>query len=185
MRNDRLWLLGGALFAVVIVAFGYYFLIAPKKADTASIRDSAANTEIENAGKRKELADLAKQYANIEQYKAKLANDQAALPADDAAADLLRELQKAGELAGVTVSGVSVGTAVDLKPTVGYEMYALPVSLNVAGPTVKMNPFLDQLQQVQPRAMLISSVNFAPSSSTSLDKAVVTINLEAFYAPQA
>jgi hypothetical protein len=62
-------------------------------------------------------------------------------------------------------------------------VYALPVSLNVTGPTAKVNPFLDQLQQVQPRAVLIGSVNFAPSSAAGLDRSSVTINLQAFYAP--
>ncbi|MGI5236889.1 type 4a pilus biogenesis protein PilO [Dactylosporangium sp. CA-139066] len=183
MRNDRLWLLGGALCALVIVAFGYYFFIRPEQSDTRSTTESADRTRVEIAAKRKELQDLAKQYEHIDEYRAQLAKDQAALPVDDAASALLRELQNAGEQAGVSVSGVSVGTAVDLNALVGFQVYAMPVSLSVVGPTEKMNPFLDQLQQLQPRAVLISSVNFAPSSTANLARSNVTINLNAFYAP--
>jgi Tfp pilus assembly protein PilO len=183
MRNDRLWLLGGAFCALVIVGFGYYFFIRPEKSDTRSTNESADRTRVEVAAKRKELRELAKQYERIDEYRAQLAKDQAALPGVDAASALLKELQNAGEQAGVSVSGVSVGTAVDLDALVGFEVYALPVSLTVVGPTDRMNPFLDQLQQVQPRAVLINSVNFAPSSTANLAKSNVTINLSAFYAP--
>ncbi|MER7003309.1 type 4a pilus biogenesis protein PilO [Dactylosporangium sp. NPDC000555] len=182
MRHDRLWLLGGALCAIVLVAFGYYFLILPKDDDTESIKNQTGDANVEVTKQRHELAELSRQYQRIDEYRARLAGDRAALPSTDSASDLLRELQSAGELAGVTVSGVTVGTAVGLKALVGYDVYALPVSLTVAGPTAKMNPFLEQLQQVQPRAVLISSVNFAPSSATSLDRSNVTINLQAFYA---
>ena len=183
MRIDRLWLLGGALCALVIVGFGYYFFIRPEQSDTRSTNETADRTRVEVAAKRKELQELAKQYEHIEAYRAQLAGDQAALPVDDAASALLRELQDAGEQAGVSVSGVSVGTAVDLGALVGFQVYAMPVSLTVVGPTDRMNPFLDQLQQVQARALLINSVNFAPSSTANLARSNVTINLNAFYAP--
>ncbi|WP_433609753.1 type 4a pilus biogenesis protein PilO [Dactylosporangium sp. CA-139114] len=182
MRHDRLWLLGGAFFALVVVAFGFLFFIRPEQQDTDTIRADAADAQLKVDQQRRELATLAKQHDHIEEFKAALAKDQAALPDTDRASDLLRELQSAGELTGVTVSGVSVGSAVDLKTLVGFEVYALPVSLTVAGPTGKLNPFLDQLQVAQPRAVLISSINVAPTSTGS-DKSNVTINLQAFYAP--
>jgi Tfp pilus assembly protein PilO len=183
MRHDRLWLLGGAFFALVIVAFGFLFFIRPEQQDTDTIRSDAADAEMTVAEQRRELAKLAKEYESIDTFKAALAKDQAALPAADKASDFLRELQSAGELTGVTVSGVAVGAAVDLETLVGIKVYALPVSLTVAGPTSKMNPFLDQLQVAQPRAVLISAMNFAPTSAASSDKSNVTINLQAFYAP--
>jgi Tfp pilus assembly protein PilO len=183
MRHDRLWLVGGAFCALVLIAFGYAFFVRTKHNDTESIRNQTVDARIAVTRQQHELADLSVQFEHIEEYKAALAKDEAALPRTDSVSDLLVELQNAGELTGVTVSSVSVGTAVDLKAMVGYQVYALPVSLTVAGPTAKMNPFLDQLQQVQPRAVLISSVNFAPSSATDLDRSNVTINLQAFYAP--
>ncbi|GAA3450873.1 type 4a pilus biogenesis protein PilO [Dactylosporangium matsuzakiense] len=183
MRHDRLWLIGGTVFALVVVAFGFLFLIRPKQQDTDTIRSEQAVAEQQVAKQRRELATLAQQKEHIDEFKAALAKDRAALPDADKASDFLRELQSAGELTGVTVSGVAVGSAVDLKELVGFEVYALPVSLTVAGPTAKMNPFLDQLQAAQPRAVLISSLNFATVPGGSADKSNVTINLQAFYAP--
>jgi len=182
MRHDRLWLLGGAFLALVVVAFGFLFFIRPEQQDTGTIKAEAADAQLKVDRQRRELATLAKEHERIDEFRATLAKDQAALPDADRASDFLRELQSAGELTGVTVSGVAVGSAVDLTSLLGVRVYALPVSLTVAGPTGKMNPFIDQLQVHQPRAVLISSINFAPTSTGS-DKANVTINLQAFYAP--
>ncbi|WP_432829937.1 type 4a pilus biogenesis protein PilO [Dactylosporangium sp. CA-092794] len=183
MRPDRLWLLGGALCALAIVAFGYFFLIGPKYADAGTTRSDTADTLARIGDLRAELRRLQQQKEQIGTLQATLERDRAALPAADSASAFLKELQDAGVAAGVTVSGVTLGSAVDLKALAGFEVYALPVSLTVAGPTDKMNPFLEQLQQWQPRAVLISSVNFAPSSAANADRSAVTVNLQAFYAP--
>lgn len=182
MRPDRLWLLGGVTFALVVVAFGFLFFIRPERQDTGTIKSETADAQLQVDRQRRELVTLAKEHERIDEFRAVLAQDQAALPDADKASDLLRELQTAGELTGVTVSGVAVGSAVDLKAQLGFEVYALPVTLTVAGPTGKINPFLDQLQVAQPRAVLINSINVAPASAGS-DKSSVTINLQAFYAP--
>jgi Tfp pilus assembly protein PilO len=181
MRHDRLWQLGGALCAIVIVAFGFFFFIGPKYRDAREINHLVGEAEHQMGAKQHELNQLSKDNRRLQEFKDQLDRDKAALPTTDAVSNLLRELQTAGEVAGVTVSGVTVGGAVDVKNG-GASVFALPVSLTVAGPTAKINPFLDQLQKVQPRAVLISSVNFAPSSATALDRANVTINLQAFYA---
>jgi Tfp pilus assembly protein PilO len=181
MRHDRLWQLGGALCAIVIIAFGFFFFIEPKYKDAHDINRLVSEADEQVAVKQHELNQLSKDNQRLKEFQAQLDKDKAALPTSDAVADLLRELQTAGELTGVTVSGVAVGSAVDVKSG-GAAVYALPVSLTIAGPTTKINPFLDQLQKVQPRAVLISSVNFAPSSATALDRSNVTINLQAFYA---
>jgi Tfp pilus assembly protein PilO len=184
MRQDRLWQLGGAFCALIVVAFGYFFFIRPEYNDTADVNRSAEDARVEVTKLRKQMAELSQQAEHLDDYTAKLAILQAALPENDAAAELLRELQIASEQTGVAVSAVNVGAGTDLK-ALGVQAYALPVSLTVGGPTAKMNAFLDQLQKVQPRAVLIDSVNFAPSSSNAADagKSNVTINLSAFYAP--
>jgi Tfp pilus assembly protein PilO len=179
MRQERLWLLGGMISAIVLLAFGYYFVISPKYQKAEDLRDIAADTTTEVSKLRSVIASLDEQNRHIDEYKAELAANLAALPRTDSVAALLRELQTAGELAGVTVSGVSVGSAAEV--TVGgQKVQALPISLAVAGPAAKVNPFLDQLQKVQPRALLINALNVA---TTSAGKATLTLTLQAFYAP--
>jgi Tfp pilus assembly protein PilO len=181
MRHDRLWQLGGALCAIVIVAFGFLFFIRPKYQETGDINRLVDQADAQMTQQQHELNQLSRDNLRLKEFQAQLEKDKAALPTADSVAALLRELQKAGELTGITVSSVSVGTALDLKSH-GASVYALPVSLTVAGPTNMIDPFLDQLQQVQPRAVLINSVNLAPNSAAAPDRSNVTINLQAFYA---
>jgi len=182
MRPDRLWQFGGALCAVVLAAFGWFFFINSEYKNADDIRQRTADANDQVAVLQQRLKQLRTDNENLPKYKAELAADLAALPTTDSVANLLRELQSAGELTGVTVSGVTVGAALDLK-TSAATVHTLPISLNVAGPTAKINPFLDQLQKIQPRAVLISTVNLAPGQvAGATDRTIVTINLQAFYA---
>ena len=184
MRSDRLWLLGGVLTAVVLFAFGWFFFINPKfqEAGELQARTEDANTQL--AVLRGRLAELREQHAQLPRYTAELTANRDALPETDSVASLLRQLQTAGELAGVSVSGVSVGAGTEVDVEGPLKVYALPISLTVTGPPGKINPFLDQLQKVQPRAVLISTVNMtATTTSQAGPRANVTISLQAFYAP--
>jgi Tfp pilus assembly protein PilO len=178
MRPARLWLAGGALCAVVLLAFGWFFFINPKYQETRDLKDQAGDTTAQAAVLRTRLADLRAQNEHLEEYRAELAANLSALPETDAAAALLRQLQSAGELAGITVSGVSVGTSTEVQAGTA-KVQSLPISLTAAGPVAKLNPFLDQLQKIQPRAVLIGSLNVVMATA---GRATLTITLQAFYA---
>ncbi len=180
MRPERLWLLGGVLTAIVLLTAGFYLAVYPKYEKAHDLQGIGDDTLSEVSRLRSENARLDAQNKRIAEYKAQAKTRLAALPTADSVAELLREVQNAGELTGVTVSGVSVGAA-SLITTVGGPMkvYALPISLTAAGPAAKINPFLDQLQQSQPRALLIANANVA---ATTGDRAALTLTLQAFYA---
>lgn len=179
MRPERLWLLGGVVSAIVVLTFGYYFFVRPQYQEADEFNTLTQDTTIEVAKLRSQIAALDAENQQIEQYRTQLQANLAALPETDSVAALLRELQTAGELTEVTVSGVSVGTASELTSTGPMRVRSLPISLTAAGPTAKLNPFLDQLQKVQPRALLISTVNV---TATTGGRATLTLGLQAFYA---
>jgi Tfp pilus assembly protein PilO len=137
------------------------------------------DTTADVARLRSEISTLQAQNQRIREFQAQAEQHLAALPTNDSVAELLRELQTAGELTGITVSGVSVGTASEVKVSGPLSVHALPVSLTAAGPAAKVNPFLDQLQRSQPRALLIGNLNVA---ATTGDRATLTLTLQAFYA---
>ena len=93
-------------------------------------------------------------------------------------ASLLRQVQNAGDLTGVTVSGVSVGSATDVEASGPLTVHLLPISLTASGAAAKINPFLDQLQKVQPRALLIGAMNV----TTTEGRIALTLTIQAFYA---
>ena len=179
MRPERLWLLGGVVTAIVLLAAGFYLVVYPKYQEAQDLEVMGDDTTADVARLRSEISTLEAQNQRIKEFQAQAEQHLAALPKTDSVAELLREVQTAGELTGITVSGISVGTASEVEASGPLNVHALPVSLTAAGPAAKINPFLDQLQKAQPRALLIGNMNMA---ATTGDRATLTVTLQAFYA---
>jgi hypothetical protein len=183
---DRLWMTGGALGAAVLLAIGWLLFIGPQKRLTHSLDDQAAAAQLRLTSLQHRLADLRREDRGLPLYRARLARDHLALPTAPALSDFLRELQAAGDNAGVSVTGLLVGAPSQVAG-LAIRVHALPITLNATGTTVKLDKLLDQLQQVQPRAVLISSANVIPAEqSGSLAVTVtLTLTLQAFVAPKS
>jgi type IV pilus assembly protein PilO len=65
------------------------------------------------------------------------------------------------------------------------QVYALPITAEVSGSTAALERFLTQLQTVQPRAVLISSVTLTSGTGTSAHGATLELTMQAFVAPTA
>lgn len=181
----RYWTLGGLLAAVLLMTAGWFLLIGPQRGETDSLTEQAAATQDRVTGLRRHLVELREQQANLGAYSAALARDQRALPASSGVPDFLRELQAAGDALGVKVSGVVVGAPTDVAGTTT-KVYALPITVTADGGASRLDRFLDRLQRVQPRAVLITSVaaDTAEGADTFDDGVRLTIGLQAFVAPE-
>ena len=177
---DRLWVGGGVLCAAVLLAISWFFLVSPQHQQTGSLNADAATAEKRVTALQQRLAELRKQNEHLAEYRAKLADDRKALPTTSGLSDLLRELQAAGDATGVSVSGLSVGAATSASAS-GGPVYALPLSLTAKGPVERLDAFLDQLQLVQPRALLINSTVV----TVAKDGVTLALTMEAFVAASA
>jgi Tfp pilus assembly protein PilO len=177
---DRLWLIGGALGAVVLVALAWLLLIGPQNGDTATLRDQESATQDRIAAQRHRLSELRRDSAKLPEYQAQLQRDRQALPDTPALADFLRELQSAGDQAGAPVTSVVVGTRARV-PAAGSPVDALTLSVAATGSRDQLNRLLDQLQQQQPRAVLVDSVR---TDSTGGGPAKLNLTLRIFVAAQ-
>ena len=176
-RADRLWVGGGVLCAAVLLVISWFFLISPQHDQTDDLNGEAAGAEQRVTTLQQRLAELRKQNEHLPEYRQQLANDRKALPTTSGLSDLLRELQSAGDGTGVSVSGLTVGAATSTSAG-GGQVFALPLSLTATGPVDKLNAFLDQLQQVQPRALLINSAVLTVAKETT----TLALTLDAFVA---
>jgi Tfp pilus assembly protein PilO len=181
--HNRLWLIGGALGAVALLAVGWFFLINPQHERASSLREKAAAEELKVVSLRHRLAELKQQKNNLSEYEGQLARDRQALPKTSGLSDFLRELQAAGDHTGVSVSGVIVGAPNEASAGSGV-VFALPISLNVSGTVAQLSSFLDQLQRVQPRAVLIMTANAASADQggTLSGQVNLGLTLQAFVA---
>jgi Tfp pilus assembly protein PilO len=177
---------GGAAVAVALAALSWVFLISPQNSETDALR---AEVEQVNDGVvvlQARLAQLRKENEKLPEYQAKLAAQRQALPTATALSNFLREMQTAGERAGVSVTTVNTGAGGTTQAG-GVEIQVLPVTLTVDGGIDGQMAFLDQLQQVQPRAVLIIGANLVPGGTDAESLAgtvTMTLSVQIFVAVQ-
>jgi Tfp pilus assembly protein PilO len=185
-RKDRFWLIGGGVAAIVLLAVGWFLVIGPQRDQTNKLDSQASTATMRLSSLRAKLGQLREQDSRLPQYKAQLATDRAALPTAAALSDFLRQLQAGGDYAGVTVSGVVVGSPLEVSAA-STRVYALPVTITASGSTAGLGRFLNQIQQVGARAVLIDNAAAAPDEhSVNLDGNVtLTLGVQVFIAAPA
>jgi len=180
-RKDRLWIVGGCLVAVVLAVAGWFLLIGPQRSITGERDTQAADARAEIPVLKKKLADLKKDNEKLEQYKLDLEKNKAALPESASIPEYLRLMQSLGAQAGVDVDTVTIGTPTLVTKPAG--VYQIPVTLLVSGRTLSIEVFLGALQQVQPRAVLLTNVDVVPVESEghlAIGDATATLTAQVF-----
>ena len=186
---DRLWIFGGFAVVLVLAVIGWLFVISPKYADADTVRTEAADTETKIAQLRKRIADLEKDKAKLPEFKRTLERNRNALPSDSGVPDFLRQLQASGDALNVEVGGVNVSAPQLVN---GFTtVYALPMTMTAEGSPDNLGSFLRQLQETQPRAVLIDSANMtsqaeaAAADGSDAGDMTVNLSLKAFVAVPA
>jgi Tfp pilus assembly protein PilO len=185
----RIWLLAGIATTVLLAVASWFLLISPKYAEADDVRSQVDDTQTQLITLRKKIAGLESQKAQLPKFRAALKANQKALPDDSGVPDFLRQLQSSGEKTGVAVSGFSVAAPAQVAGVAG--VWQLPFTLVATGDAANLGQFLNDLQAVQPRAVLIQSANFTQGSASSADsstadassKTSLNLSLMAYVAP--
>lgn len=202
MQDSRIWLVGGALIALVILALGWFVLIAPERSSAADRRTQTANIEQQNALLQARTQSLREKSKNLPTYTASLRAALAALPYDGALPSFTRELNahaKANRvfLSSVTVGGVTpvvaaapTAGATSPTPTPSGELLQLQVTLQSEGALSDQLAFLAAVRTDGPRRVLVTSTQLSPTTGTSKTASVnqsstMTTQLTAFSAPKS
>jgi len=172
---DKLWAGGGLVAAVLLLALGWFVFIGPQYAEANAKHEQVIQAQVRLASQQRKLADLKRQNEDLPQYKAQLESYRDALPSAPETSNFLRELEVAGERAGVAVTGLTLGTRLDV-PGAGGALYALPAALTVAGTKAELEHFVGEVQATQPRAVLIRSANLTVDRTGT----TLTMNLHIF-----
>ncbi|MGI5169964.1 type 4a pilus biogenesis protein PilO [Spirillospora sp. CA-253888] len=179
--HGRLWPVGGALAALALLAGGWLTVIGPQNAEVGGLDRQTDGVRSRAADMERRLARLQTQNADLPRYQERLARAREALPGSSAMADFLRQLQSASHASGASVGGVTVGPATTATAA-GVAVRALPVTLTVSGTANAQGLFLRQIQEVQPRAVLITSVNVVPKDGRS-GRDDLSLGLQVFALP--
>jgi Tfp pilus assembly protein PilO len=176
---DRIWLGGGAVGTVLLAALAWFVLVSPQNAETGGLRDQQAATDTQIATLHSRLAQLRTQAKDLPQYEAQLQKERQALPTVPALADFLRELQSAGDVAGVHVGTMVAGAPV-YTTAAGVKVEAVTVNVTADGNGARLTTFVSQLQRVQPRAVLVDTVRLDTSGGGN--NAVLSLSARIFVA---
>ena len=140
IRPDRLWMFGALAGAVALSALAWFLLIGPQRDETNAVREQTAVAQDQELTERRKLARLNAEFADRERFAAELAANRQALPTAAATADLLRELQAAGDAADVAVTSLTAGNPMELKATAGVAAVTITVVAN--GELTRLQAFL-------------------------------------------
>ncbi|GAA0532353.1 hypothetical protein GCM10010172_11400 [Paractinoplanes ferrugineus] len=156
-QNNRLWLLGGLIAIVVIVAATFLLAIKPIYTEKADLEGQAGDQDIRLVQLRRELADLQDKAKNIQTYTAERDTLKAALPEKYDITAYLRALQTSESAVKVDVNSVGISIPQTIKGA--GTVYAVPITMTITGTAEGITKALQRLQVTQSRAVLITSVN--------------------------
>lgn len=208
-QSEKAWLGVGVVIAVVIAAIGYFFFIGPQRSDTSDVTDQVNSAQSQNDTLQVRINALDAQNRKLSTYRAALKQAQLALPGTSDLPNFLRSLQSLGNATLADVTTLSVGdpdvittsaptsatsTSPAPAPTTtapaasqapsGPQIYSLPITAKVTGTVKQLTDFLGQLQSVQPRAVLVSSIALARGAGGAKDTtSTLDLSMEAFVAP--
>jgi Tfp pilus assembly protein PilO len=184
-RPDRLWSVGGAFVTLALLLLTWTFLVGPQRARTDELTANTSDVLVTAGKEQRRLDQLTKEFEALDAFQGELAANRMALPFAAKLADFLRELQAAGDHAGVTVTSFAASNVNEAKA--GGGVLSIMITIGVEGTVDGLAVFLNQLQQTQPRAVLIVNSNLEPGegAETLSDSAILTIAAQIFMAAPA
>ena len=107
----RTWVAATAVLALLLAIAAWFLLVNPVRADAASVRAEAADTQARNDQLVERTTVLRRQFADLPDQQATLDELAEALPADVALPTLIRTVDGFASTTGVTVMSLTPGAA--------------------------------------------------------------------------
>ena len=182
----RTWLAGGVLGVVALLALGWFLLIRPELAQTSQLHSQTAGAQDQLGVLQRHLAEVRQQNAQLAEYRAEYETAREALPTTNEMPAFVRAVQSAATASETNLRDVVVGSPVEVTGA-GATVYALPITTNAAGSAAALEAFLQRVQRVQPRAVLVTDVTMVPNGDGAdlSDDVLLTLGFRAFVAPGA
>jgi type IV pilus assembly protein PilO len=173
-RTNRLWLLGGLFAIIVIVLAAYLLAIKPTYADRADKEGQADDQATALIALQRQLADLTAKAENQATYTAQLNAKVAAMPETYDLPNFLRALQTSESAVTVKVSGISDGAPTKVNGSGA--ILSVTITLTAGGTPANLSKFLNRLQNVQSRAVLVRSVTLSAADKPTQMSATVVVD---------
>jgi Tfp pilus assembly protein PilO len=179
MSKAKAWIGLSALAVVLILAGGWFTLVAPQRADAADLRTQTESTEQQIVGLQARLRDLEEKKQNLPALRAELEAISKKLPDDPSLPPMIRALTAAARTAGVTLKSISPSTPTAL-PAAGKagapEISVIELAVVAEGDYFATERFVSALEQLE-RGFLVKGFSLAGGGGSSSAPATGKLNL--------
>ena len=197
-QRTRALIGGGIVVALLIALLSWFVAIRPQLSSASSLRSQTTDSQLTNDVLRAKLRTLEKADQQRSSLAAELSAARDALPTTNGLPDLTRQIAAQTAATQVALTGIrasapvltsssATGAATATGNPAG-KLFAIPVTLTTVGALTNQRNFLEAVQQDGPRAALVSSVSFLPSSNATTGSlssiTTMTVQLQVFVAPQ-
>ena len=210
-KNEKVWIGGGAVAALLVAGATWSFVVSPKLSDVDSLRSQTSDAQTQNITLNANVSKLKDQYTHISEVRKQLAAAQAQLPADSGMSALTTQLSAQARANHVSITqftatdptpvgvastapaateSTSAAPAPDAATAAPSGNYSIAVTLSVNGSQANDLAFARAVQQQGPRIALVSSVQLASGSAgtgatSGSGGTTMTLQLDVFVAPPA
>lgn len=185
MNSNRIWVIGGVLVTIVVLALGGLLGVKPQLDAAANSNDQRASVETLNEQHRRDLASLKEEFKQVDQIAAQVADLRKSVPASSDLDSIVAELAAMQAVYGVTVISYSssdpatflaseeIAAAVPASVN-GSNFLTVGLSIGIAGPRDAMLAFVNGMQ-TNPRLMLVNSLNVSDEDETVITAVVYVL----------
>ena len=174
--NNKFWFLIAGIVGVAVLALGWFLGLSPKLDEMNAANEQRTSVEAQNRLHEVKLAELKKEFEQLDSLKTDLATAQSSLPPGDELSTFLGELHSLEASSGVVLTTFSAGDGENYVAAPGTgpasplvtekNFIAIPIELAVTGTRPQVIAFLSDLQYGK-RLFLVIKVSVAQSKGAS------------------
>ncbi|MFD1714758.1 hypothetical protein ACFSBZ_09775 [Amnibacterium flavum] len=134
MNSTRLWMMGGALAIIGVLAGGWFLGVSPLISAAAASDMELSSVEQANASQQARIDTLAEASENLPELQKDLSALSAAIPQTSGLSDFVGELSNLADTTGVLVSSLTVNDALLLSDAAAQAAAAAPAPVETEAP---------------------------------------------------
>jgi cytoskeletal protein RodZ len=209
--KEKLWLAGSGIAALLIAVIGWFFLISPQRQQTSDVEGQTQGAQLANTSLQSRISALSEENAKKASYQHAYDAAQEALPTSSDPASFLRIMHATADKTSTNLTALTIGTPQTITAPVpatpaspsstssssspstptgatGSGVYSIQITTGVTGSNPNLYAFLTQLQDVQPRAVLITNLtagrNGDGTDSNSKGSSALQLTMQMFVLPE-
>lgn len=206
LDDQRLWLIGAAFLAAIILLVSWLALISPTLSAASDLDSQAIASRQQNDALVAKTKVLQAKRAQLPRYTSSLRAALAAIPYDSGLPAFTRQLNAQGKANGIDISSVAVGgvtpaetsttssdaatgTGQPVAPMPADGLFSMQLTVQSSGSLTDQMAFLTAVRTLGPRRALITAMQVSPGTgakAASVNRsASFTTQLTVFSAPRS